>query len=428
MSLFTKQKERYAEALKTFDPFEDEPLLKLLDPLPPKAERQTENCQVKYWRALITFFVAVGPIIIPCLLLNPTAGGNVSNRGGISRDVGFFGVCLFGVVVLILLILGRRILGDLINELARTGVTTRERFKDFDPRNAARNQWVLRWLERLSRPGWICAGVWWVLALVINMQGYFAFIGEQRECWYISTAQAGSLLYPFHIGSKQPNFAGLWAFSLWSVYLWWIVVLGTRLFVAFACICRTLAEDKGLEIIPSHHDGVGGLMFVGQVSFFLSLLTVVTGIDLAGMTLNEFIFIKTVYPPLYSNVWRLSLMWGIYITLGPLLFFLPLVPLRAKMADAKRRFLHDTHAIYAAADRRLRQHFHEHKLGSESLGEHAALGQLIAAADKMATWPFDRETFLKFAGSIFGPIAPVLFDQAPRVLNWIKGYLHLSQS
>ena len=100
-------------------------------------------------------------------------------------------------------------------------------------------------------------------------------------------------------------------------------------------------------------------------------------------------------------------MWGIYITLGPLLFFLPLVPLRAKMADAKRRFLHDTHAIYAAADRRLRQHFHEHKLGSESLGEHAALGQLIAAADKMATWPFDRETFLKFAGSIFGPIAPV---------------------
>lgn len=427
MSLFTRQKERYAEALKTFDPFEDEPLLKLLDPLPPKAERRTENCQVKYWRVLLAFLVFAGPVVMLCLVPNPTAGGNFSNVGGISRDIAFFGQCLFGAVVLILLILGRRVLGDLINELVRTGVITRETFKDFDLRNAVRSRW-LRGLEWLSRVGWRRAGIWWTFAFLGVMQAYFSFISEERGGWHTSAAQPGSLLFPLHIGKWQPNFAGLWTFSVWAAYLTWLVVLGTRLFVAFACICRTLAEEEKLGIIPSHHDGVGGLMFVGQTSLFLSLLTVTTGIDLAALTVGELIFIKTVHPLTDTNVWRISLMWGLYLTLGPLLFFLPLVPLRAKMADAKRRFLHDTHVIYAAADRRFRQHFREHKLGPESLGEHAALGQLIAAAEKMAVWPFDRETFLRFTSVIFGPIAPVLFEQAPRVLNWIKSYLHLSQS
>jgi len=41
----------------------------------------------------------------------------------------------------------------------------------------------------------------------------------------------------------------------------------------------------------------------------------------------------------------------------------------------------------------------------------------------MAVWPFDRDTFLRFGTMLFGPIAPLLFDQAPRMVSWVRAYL-----
>jgi hypothetical protein len=53
-----------------------------------------------------------------------------------------------------------------------------------------------------------------------------------------------------------------------------------------------------------------------------------------------------------------------------------------------------------------------------------ALDVLIQTATDMAIWPFDRKTFLRYAGLLISPLAPLFVEKLPAIVEGLRDYLH----
>jgi hypothetical protein len=422
MSIFLQQSHRYAEALNRFDPLEREPLLRILDPIGSGPSKRPAGCPIPLLGPATFVLLVCLPVVVFASIPHPTFGGRLLGPNGLLRDVGFGFELMFVCAMLVLLLVGRRVLGDLMNELIMGGIASTRTWADFKPAATARSR-MLRFLERLSRPGARATAVWLLAILAFNLYAYLVFIGDGRIHWTSSANEPGSLFSHFQVGGRQPNLAGLWSFLVLSPLLGYLVVLAARLFVCFACVCQALADDPDLHVIPTHPDRTGGLLAVGQVSFFFAIFTFAVGVMLMGMTLSELLIMETSHIAFSDNLRTILGLWGFYLVAGTLLFFTPAMPLRNRMADAKRTYLHEAHVVYAAGALRHRESLRKVDRVPETFQELRSHGELITTAEQMAVWPFDRDTFLRFGTVLFGPIAPLLFDQAPRIVAWLKAYL-----
>jgi uncharacterized membrane protein YphA (DoxX/SURF4 family) len=72
-------------------------------------------------------------------------------------------------------------------------------------------------------------------------------------------------------------------------------------------------------------------MAVGQAALFLSLFTLVVGAVLVGFTLGGIIFFHRTHAAILPNMKMALVTWMIYLAAAALLFFLPMIPLRARM-------------------------------------------------------------------------------------------------
>lgn len=425
MSIFLQQSRRYTEALNTFDPFEHEPIMRLIDPLPRRETRKSGGCSIPVIRPLV--FVALFPavVVLCCLIPSPLVGGSFVGPGSLSKDFGFVVMTVYTVAMWGLLLVGRRVLGDLMNELVVDGITKARTWSAFRPWPAARTS-GLRLLERVTRLGpWTSAG-WFALVAAFNLYGYFVFFGDGRIHWVSSPADPSSIFYALRIGARQPNVAGLWAFLVVNAFQAYLLVLAARLFICYACLCQALANDPDLHVVPTHPDRTGGLLAVGQVSFFFAVFTFAVGVAMTGVTMSEILVLEASHMNSSGNVGTLAVLWGLYWVCGTALFFAPALPLRARMAGAKRDYLHRAHLLYAAGALRHRESLHKDERVPETFQEQAALGELLTTGEKMAVWPFDRETFVRFGTMLFGPVLPLLFDQAPKILKWLRDYFLLT--
>jgi hypothetical protein len=118
--------------------------------------------------------------------------------------------------------------------------------------------------------------------------------------------------------------------------------------------------------------------------------------------------------------------WVAYLILGPLLFFLPLVPLRRRMAGAKRAYLLRAYELKARAEEAHDGDLTARHFDASSLQGMVALDSLIASASEMVIWPFDRKTFLRYAALLGAPLAPFVAEAIPHVVSWLRRYLGLS--
>jgi hypothetical protein len=184
----------------------------------------------------------------------------------------------------------------------------------------------------------------------------------------------------------------------------YLIVLIIRLLTAFACLAQQVANNKTLHIIPTHPDTTGGLLPIGQVALFFSLFIFSSGIWLAGFTIQSFALAEHITPVLY-------LLWAVYLTLAPVLFFAPLLPLRKAMINAKREYLRRANDVYAKVEA---EHLMDLEAGvfkPASLEGQAALGALIEEAGQMAVWPLDRTTLRRFLGAFISPLLPVVLNR-----------------
>jgi hypothetical protein len=283
-------------------------------------------------------------------------------------------------------------------------------------------------LERITRlEGW--RGGAWCLALVAwHLVVYGVFLGDLKATWHTSPATEGTLFHLAGGGAEQPNLAGLWNFVVFSPLAGYLILPAVRLIVVFACLCAAIASQPVLRILPWHPDGTGGLHPVGQTALLLSCFSFVVGVSLAGITIQE-----SIYESMRQadgggagvNTQIQLGLWALYLLLGSLLFFLPLTPLRRKMASAKRAYL-----LQAESQRQQLADRHVNALDrrdfeADFLQGLGALNELTEKAMAMAVWPFDRQTFTRYAGLLAAPLAPLIADRLPSVLDWLKAYLEV---
>jgi hypothetical protein len=336
MSIFLGLSERYQSALETLDPLRGEWLMRLIDPWP----NERNDGKIFWLRIVIFLLLLLTPPWIFSAIPSTTCGGKLVGAGSISADVGLHAIYFYIVSYVVLLLITRRLLGDLINELVERGIVSAD-FRKFDLRNPP-NGMVLRALKWLSKVDVYHIILWLVIIAIVQKHGYHVFLIDGKPTWHTSPAEPGTLFYFLRAGNEQPNLAGLWDFFVVGFVQIYLVVPSARLAVVFACICSEIAGRKELVIIPTHPDGTGGLRPIGQVALLFWLLVFVLGVCMTGMATNELIYKSAYHSSSYyanSNLHALLLVWGLYILLGSLLFFLPLLPIHARMVKDKRRFL-----------------------------------------------------------------------------------------
>jgi len=159
-----------------------------------------------------------------------------------------------------------------------------------------------------------------------------------------------------------------------------------------------------------------------------AVFTFILGVDLAGMMINEFIVNDVFRPEAALGGTNLLIVYGlcgIYLALGSALFFLPLLSLREKMAEHKREYLIEANNLYVVASRRHQTEISHQDIQPDSLQGLGALHAMIRSAEEMAVWPFDRKTFIRYAGLLIAPLTPILSRQSPQIITWVKGFVGL---
>jgi len=88
------------------------------------------------------------------------------------------------------------------------------------------------------------------------------------------------------------------------------------------------------------------------------------------------------------------------------------------------RDLLDVLRIKFFAEEKQRGEFADTEFKPDSLQGMVALDVLIQTATDMAIWPFDRKTFLRYAGLLISPLAPLFVEKLPAIVEGLRDYLH----
>ena len=126
-----------------------------------------------------------------------------------------------------------------------------------------------------------------------------------------------------------------------------------------------------------------------------------------------------------QNEVGLVFMWMTYLVLALALFLLPLMPLRDRMAAAKRGYLIDSRLLRNAIEAEHQGDIRVLRFSPKVLDVLDALVALDALSEKageMAIWPFDRKTFMRYAGLLISPLAPAASQQLPKAIHVLKLY------
>jgi hypothetical protein len=438
-------------ALAKFDPLPDEPLLKILDPR--TSRRTTSPAGRVRWVRLFLFWMGMTlPTVAFAWLQSPQpdprryqeldpsdfnrmigkvdekrfaeqqakanakpAGSGAAptearnqdppRRGGLRSDIDLFSMWTIWACYLALIASGRRLIGALLITLERTNVV------------AARppGQWVLapknrilKIVDAITRVDSRRSIVWVVALVALNVYGNLrSTMADGIQTWRSDPATPGSFFHFWHVGIEQANLAGLWHLGISSAVAAYLILLICRLYVVFAAMSEAVARDRTLRVMPTHPDGTGGLMPVGRASLFISLSVFVSGLGLTAIAVQSYM----------SNVPLTGMFFGMcagYLLVGPVLFVLPLTPLRRVMTDRKQRYLLEADHMYQGVDARHRQDVKKMQLDANALQGQLALSTLIERAEGMTVWPFDRRTFRRFLALLVAPIVPV-FKELPIV-------------
>lgn len=422
MSIFTGQSERFQKAVTTFDPFQGYFVTRFIDPPGSSTGGVPSKFTVPYWRVALTMALGVLPVLGFNLVPNITFGGQLRCDGGLASDFGFWCGVPVVAIMLVVLLIGRRALGDLINELELMGVTKAETLQKHLKRGQT-SRGLAYLLDWATRPTLMRQTFWAILffAFVIGNY-YFSFIDVKRHGWGVSAATPGSMLYFLRWGPNQPNLAGIWANVIVFPAMAWMYLLVARLLTCHALICRSLADDPELTIVPTHPDGAGGLLAVGQTSLFLFILPAAVGVLLANITVGEVWYLSAVHNHLSRNFIVICALATLYFVVAPILFLLPLLPLRFRMIRAKRRYLANTLKEFNIL---AEEYESRRKAGvdyRQTIAAQGELGALLLRASEMSVWPFDRKTFLRFGGTLATPVVALIVGHWSEIVYLIKAH------
>jgi hypothetical protein len=416
-SIYYELRGHSGDALKKYDPFEEEPLLRLIDPIPTSRTPNPGEWKTCAWRTLVLFSLLMLPTVL-FAILQPSHGFNRfhGDKNGLGGMIGFSlgGMYFVWACYLVLILLGRRLCGALLLKLEKSQVVSASKSEKWHllPRNR-----ILTFIEPMVRLNKKNSIIWIVILVLLN-----AWLGEWFKLhsgiarWCADPATRGTFFYFANSGTVQPNWAGIWHLCIASAVGGYLILLLVRLYVVFACISDMLARDETLHILPTHPDQTGGLLPVGQTALFMSGAVFVSGLGLAAIFADSHFN----HYPLESYFWVLCIT---YLTLGPLLFVLPLLPLRSAMIEAKHSYLENAERTFHLIGKQDKELLTKHSFHPLTLQGHVALASLIEAASEMTVWPFDRRTLRRFVGALISPLSPIIVHYLAPHVPWLEDLL-----
>jgi hypothetical protein len=228
------------------------------------------------------------------------------------------------------------------------------------------------------------------------------FMSLDAATWYATPSAGGSKL----------SLAGMW-YGYVSLPLFQFLLLRWyfRLFIWTRFLWQVSRID--LRLVPTHPDRLGGLSFLSQTAYALTVLAVAHGALLAGPLAGRIFFLGAALPQFKAEI-ALLVIFLLCVLLGPLLVFAP------QLAATKRKGLREYGTL---AERYVREFdakwlhggapAEEPFVGSADIQSLADLANSYEVVRTMSIAPVTKQAVLRLAAATLLPIAPLLLTMMP---------------
>jgi hypothetical protein len=228
------------------------------------------------------------------------------------------------------------------------------------------------------------------------------YMALDTTTWYATPSAGGSKL----------SLAGIW-YGYVSLPCFQFLLLRWyfRLFIWTRFLWQV--SRIGLRLVPTHPDRVGGLGFLSQAAYALTVLAAAHGAMLAGSLAGRIFFLGAALPQFKGEIALLVLVL-LGVLLGPLLVFTP------QLAAVKRNGLREYGTL---AERYVREFdakwlragapADEPFLGSADLQSLADLANSYEVVRTMSPAPITKQAIVRLAVATLLPIAPLLLTVMP---------------
>jgi hypothetical protein len=220
--------------------------------------------------------------------------------------------------------------------------------------------------------------------------------------WYATPSAGGSTL----------SLAGMW-FSYVSIPVFQFLLIRWyyRLFI-WARFLWQVSRIK-LSLVPTHPDRVGGLGFLSNMVYALTVLAVAHGAILAGQLANRIFFLGATLPQYKAEI-AIMVVFMLCLVFGPLLVFAP------QLTQAKRTGLLEYGTL---AERYVREFDtkwlrggapgDEPLVGSGDIQSLADLANSYEVARTMLIAPITKQAVLRLVVATLVPIVPLALTMMP---------------
>lgn len=210
-----------------------------------------------------------------------------------------------------------------------------------------------------------------------------------------------------HSVSGMPTMAGLYWILIGCVGLYVLLHLAFAILLTFYAVKVAFTDTRRfkIDIRFMHPDRCGGLRPISDLALRVVLLLTVVGLALS-------IFILTCCYRLGSIQATLKLIGPVvaiagYLIVGPVVFFLPLLPAHRLMRDMRRKYQgeirHELDMRFGNAGTRIIAG----QLDAPELSDMVVLSSLQRHVDAFPVWPFDMGTIRRFVSMVLLPLLPI---------------------
>ncbi len=246
----------------------------------------------------------------------------------------------------------------------------------------------------------VIVAIVYIVGILVVWRQYAAI---ETGTWYAAASASGS----------KPSLAGIWlSYVSLPIFQFMLLRWYFRLFVWTRFLWH-VSRIK-LNLVPTHPDRAGGLLFLSTTVYALVPLLFAHGTILAGHIADRIFFVQATLLDFKLEIVTLVVLL-LCVVLGPLLLFVP------QMAEAKLTGLREYGAL---AQRYVRQFDSKWLRGGNSSDEEPLLGSvdIQSLADlsnsfdivkSMNVAPFTKETVLQVGIMAVVPIAPLVLTLIP---------------
>lgn len=297
--------------------------------------------------------------------------------------------------MVVLLVSDEQVLATSLDEVQRDGVIG---LSESDA-NALRGKWVNKF--RIWNLSAQLGGI--VVGAALGVFTLRSFLNGNISLWIGNNSDVHFAAYVY-----------LYCISL----LYAMVIIYVSRCIAISLFLRAVVAGPPLQILPLHPDKCGGLRPIGRLGLRNQYTLTILGINIV-LLLVVWIYFKEAPPEI-----KVVMVGGTlaYLILGPIIFMAPLLPFRAGMLEAKKKWTHEVARVVRVEIERLRVQISKNEVSKHDEEALERLRKVGGAIDELPIWPFDPGTLRKFAAAYIVPLALPLLGQLAHAILKVIGH------